>query len=169
MERIYENAGFSRRQNISVSVLVVVIIYGLWELWSAFGSASGDSTAAMFGVLFVGGGLYGLKTTWDESRDLVLSFDADFAAGRGVASVWRPFSSVRIEDSLDRFRAWRHWVKVGRRSSRVHYLVVDTDNYPRPLYIELNPAKPVPDGFRRLAPEAMEDVEANTRPSPAGA
>jgi hypothetical protein len=92
MTRIYENPGLARRNNISAAVLVVVIIYGIFELWMAFSSSTGDSTGAMFGVLFVGGGLYGAKTIWDECRDLVVAFDADPASGRSP-STWRSIRS----------------------------------------------------------------------------
>jgi hypothetical protein len=162
MEQLYDNPGFARRQNISASVLVIVVIYGVFELWRAFSSADGDTTGAMFGVLFVGGGLFGAKTVWDESRDLVAAFAADFAAGRGVVTLWRPFRPFRLELGLDQLTGWRHWVKIGKRNSRSHYLVADAAGYPRPLYFELRLGGSVVDGLRRLAPGAIADFETNS-------
>ena len=162
MERLYTNPGFTRRQNISATVLVVVVIYGVWELWRAFNSAAGDTTGAMFGVLFVGGGLFGAKTLWDDGRDLVVAFDADSGAGRGVLTLWRPFRLLTLDTGLDQITGWRHWVKVGKRNLRTHYLVVSAAGYPRPLYIELRPGEAIPEGLRRLAPGAVEDFETST-------
>ena len=161
MEKLYSNPGFTRRQNISLVVLVVVIIYGIFELWRAFSSPVGDTTGAMFGVLFVGGGLFGMKTMWDDSRDLILSLEADFGAGRGVLSLWRPFKSLTLDLPLDQITGWRHWIKVGKRNLRTHYLVATAAGYPRPLYLELRLVEAIPDGLRRLAPEAVADFEAS--------
>lgn len=162
MERLYDNPGFARRQNISASVLVIVVLYGVFELWRAFSSAAGDTTGAMFGVLFVGGGLFGAKTIWDESRDLVAAFEADFAAGRGAVTLWRPFRLLRLELSLDQITGWRHWVKIGKRNVKVHYLIANAAGYPRPLSFELRPGEAVAEGLRRLAPEAIADFETNS-------
>jgi hypothetical protein len=162
MERLYDNPGFARRQNISVAVLVLVVLYGIFELWTAFSSSAGDSTGAMFGVLFVGGGLYGAKTIWDEGRDLVIGFDADLTAGRGVITLWRPFRTLALDVALDRITGWRHWVKVGKRNLKLHYLIAEAPGYPHPLQFEMRLGAAIADGLRRLAPEAVEDFEANT-------
>ena len=162
MTRLYDNSGFARRQNISVGILIVVVIYGIWELWAAFTSEEGDATGTMFGILFVAGGLYGAKTIWDENRDLPASFDVDFDAGKVVVTLWRPFRTLVVGGNLDAFSNWRYWVKVGKRNMRQHYLVASHAAYPHPLYFEIQAGKPVPDGFRRLAPEAVADFEENT-------
>jgi len=167
MERLYDNPGFARRQNISVAVLVVVVLYGIFELWMAFSSSAGDSTGAMFGVLFVAGGLYGAKTMWDEGRDLVIAFDADLAAGRGAITLWRPFRVLALDVALDQVRGWHHFVKVGKRNLKLHYLIAEAAGYPYPLHFEMRPGVAVADGLRRLAPEAVEDFETNTGGKPA--
>jgi hypothetical protein len=161
MTRIYENPGFAKRNNISVVVLIVVVIYGVWELWSAFGAGGSDSTAAMFGVLFVGGGIYGAYTIWTEGRDQVISLDVDFDSGRAAVTLWRPFRNLVIETTVDRLSGWRHWVKVGKRSMRTHYLVTNAEGYPQPLYIELTKGE-MPEGFRRLSPSVVQEFEEST-------
>ena len=118
MTRIYENPGIAKRANFSLIIMVAVIAWGAWELWSAFGTGTEDSTAALFGVLFFGGGVYGIYKTFTDNRDLVTAMDVDFAAGRAAATLWRPLRALKIEDSLDRFTGWRYWVKVGGRSQR---------------------------------------------------
>jgi hypothetical protein len=162
MTRIYENKGYARRSDISAVVLVVVVIYGFYDLWNAFGGGSSDTTAAMFGVLFVGGGLYGANTIWTEGRDQVLRLDVDFEAGRAALALWRPFRPLVFEGGLDQFTGWRYWVKVGRRNLLTRFVVATVAGYPRPVYIELAPGKDLPEGFRRLAPEVVEEYEEST-------
>ncbi|HET7717229.1 MAG TPA: hypothetical protein VFK86_16520 [Bauldia sp.] len=168
MTRIYENPGFAKRNNISVIVLVAVVIYGIWELYTAFLTDSQDSMAAMFGVLFVGGGIYGAYTIWTEARDQVVALDADFATGRAAVTLWRPFKNIVIEATFDRLTDWRHWVKVGKRNMRTHYVIFTAEGYPQPLYVELTTGE-MPEGFRKLSPAVVEEFEENTGKRPEGA
>ena len=168
MERVYSHAGFAGRSNISMIILVAVIIYGFFELWTAFGSASGDSTAAMFGVLFLGGGAYGVYSMWTDTRDLVSALDLDTATGRATVTLWRPLRPLTVTESTSAFSGWRYWVKIASRGAKTHFLIANLAGYPRPLYFEMPAGKPVADGLRKLAPEAVEDFETNTgaRPEP---
>ena len=168
MTRIYENPGFARRNNISVVVLVVVVIYGFYELWNAFGDGSQDTTAAMFGVLFVGGGIYGAYTIWTEARDQVIALDADPNTGRAAITLWRPFKNMVIDLPIDRLTGWRHWVKVGKRNMRTHFVVFNAEGYPQPLYVELTKGE-MPEGFRDLSPAVVEEFEENTGKRPESA
>jgi hypothetical protein len=99
---------------------------------------------------------------WDEGVDLVAALDADFDANRSRITLWRPFRPLVLEPALDDVSGWRHWVKVARRNQRTHYLVANADGYPRPLYVEIRPGQSVSDGLRRLAPEAVDELEVNT-------
>ena len=168
MERVYSHAGFAGRSNISMVILVVVIIYGFFELWTAFGSEAGDSTAAMFGVLFLGGGVYGIYSMWNDTRDLVSALDIDMATGRAAVTLWRPLRPLVISESTGALSGWRYWVKVAGRGAKTHFLIANLAGYPRPLYFEMVAGKPVADGLRKLAPEAVEELETNTgvRPKP---
>ena len=67
MTRILDNRGMAMRSNVSLAILVAVFIYGIWEIWHA-ATVSGDPTAWLFGVAFIGGSLYGLATTLKETR-----------------------------------------------------------------------------------------------------
>lgn len=160
MERLYENKGFTRRQNISAAVLVAVVLYGFFELYVAFGSEAGDSTSAMFGVLFIGGGLYGAKTIWDEGRDLVVALDD--ASGTVTVSLWRPLRELKVAAPVAALTGWRHFVKVGKRNAKVHFLTFRAPGYPHPLQIEMRPGEPVTEGLRRIAGEAVEEYEIAT-------
>ena len=161
MTRIYENPGFAKRNNISVVVLVAVVIYGIFELYTAFFTGSQDQMAAMFGVLFLGGGLYGAYTIWSEARDTVMTLDVDEASQQARIVLWRPFGTYVVESPIDRLTDWRHWVKVGKRSMQTHYVIFRAEGYPHPLHVELTKGE-LPEGFRQLSPATVEDFEENT-------
>lgn len=161
MTRIYENPGFAKRNNISVVVLVAVFIYGIYELYTAFFTGSQDQMAAMFGVLFVGGAVYGAYTIWSEARDTVMSLDLDPATGRAKITLWRPFSTHVIEAPVDRLTDWRHWVKVGKRNMQTHFVIFRADGHPNPLNVELTKGE-LPEGFRHVSPAMVEEFEENT-------
>lgn len=160
--RVYKNRDLGRIGNISVVILVAVFIYGLWELWAAFFTGSNDTFGAMFGVVFVGGGAIGMYTIWKENRDQPQWFDADFDTGRGQIALWRPFRPQVIDIQLADMRDWRYWIKVGKRNLRIHYLVAAVPDYPRPIYFDLTHTGDIPEGFRRLAPEAVAEYEEST-------
>lgn len=163
MTRVFENRRLARTSNISVIVLVVVILFGLWDLWNAFALGSPDPTGAMFGVLFVGGGIVGGYTVWNEGRDQAQWLDADPAGGKSAIAVWRPYRPLVLEQDLGQLTGWRHWIKVAKRNVRTHYLVVVAPGYPRPIYLEMPIAGDIPETLRQIAPEAIEDFETNTR------
>ncbi|WP_421726014.1 hypothetical protein [Bauldia sp.] len=162
MTRVYEKRDINRIGNISAAILVAVMIYGIWELWSAFVVGTNDTWGAMFGVVFVGGGLIGMNSTWTENRDQVVWFDADLETGQGRIAVWRPLRPLIIDVPLDQMRDWRYWVKVAKRNMRTHYLVVALPDYPRPVYFDLGRTEEIPEVFRRLAPDEIHEFEQNT-------
>ena len=163
MTRLYENRGYFLRQNISLVVLVVVFVYGIFELWRAFTSSGGDSTGAMFGVLFLGGSVWGFHTLWSDGRDAIAILDADLAARRLEFTLWSPFSRKRIAERLDDIVEWRFWVKAGSRGQRSYFLRVMTPSNPRPLQIELKRGQAIPEGLRQIAPAAIEEFETATK------
>lgn len=163
MTRVYENPGFARRQNISLAILGAVVVYGVYELYRVFIAGADDPTGAMFGVLFIGGAAYGARIIWTDSRDAVVAFDVDFDAGKGVVTLWRPFRPLLLDAPLKDFTGWRHWVRVAKRNNRTFLLLARLPNYPHPLQFEIF-KPPVHEAFRRLAPEAVADLEDNIGP-----
>ena len=168
MTRIYENAGLRLRLDISIVVLIAVIIFGFWDLSGSFFFAVDDPAGAMFGVLFIGGGIYGINRTLTDNRGFVAAFDADFAAGRGAIMVWRPFRPLRLAIGLAEIAGWRFWVKTGARNARSYYLLASLPSHPRPLYLELPRGVAASAGLRRLAPEAVAEFERDTGVRSAG-
>jgi hypothetical protein len=163
MTRIYDSPKFALRLNISAVVLVVVLIYGLFELYAALiRSETPDSTGALFGIFFVGGGIWGAWQTWNDNRDKVASFDVDEAAGTAVATLWRPFSPLRVAGPLDQFTRWRFQVKVASRGLRSYHFFFRAPGYPNELQMELQRGAELAEAFRRIAPTAVADYEDNT-------
>ncbi len=161
MTRIYEYPGFAKRNNISVIVLVAVFVYGFFELYTAFFAGGQDQMAAMFGVLFVGGAVYGAYTIWSEARDTVMALDLDPATGMTKITLWRPFGTHVLDVPSSQLTGWRHWVKVGKRNVQTHYVIFNAPGHPRPLHVELTKGD-LPEGFRQLSPAAVEEFEENT-------
>jgi hypothetical protein len=163
MTRIYDSPKFALRLNISAVVLVVVVIYGLFELYTAFlRSETTDSTGALFGIFFVGGGIWGAWQTWNDNRDKVAAFDVDEAAGTGVATLWRPFSPLKVAGPLDQFTRWRFQVKVAGRGVRTYYFLFRAPGYSNDLQMEIQRGAKLAEVFRRIAPTAVADYEDNT-------
>ena len=60
--------------NVSTVVIVVVIVFGFWELWSALNPGPGGAGYGfLFAALFIGGGLYGLRQMQTDFADTVVS------------------------------------------------------------------------------------------------
>jgi len=161
MTRILYSPGVAKRSNFSIIILVAVLLYGIWELWHA-ATVGSDQLALIFGVLFIGGAIYGLRTTLAETRDLVTAFDADMASGKAAMTLWRPFRAKRIDTTLDQITGWRLWVETGSRGQRAYFLLVREPTHQRTLRLELTRGMTIPDDLRQLAPEAIEDFERET-------
>ena len=160
MTRIYDNPSIAKRSNISMIILVVVIIYGFWDLWHALSAGGGLTIDLAFGVLFIGGGIYGIWRTMTDARDMVTALD------EGDGRAWSR-SGVRSSRSASTCRLaaltrWRHYVKIGQRNARSHVILFNSTEHPHPLQIELQRGFVPSRGLRRLAPEAVEDFERDT-------
>jgi hypothetical protein len=156
MTRIYENPGYLWRQRISMGVLIVVGLYGVWELWSA-AQGQGDTTLGyMFGLVFVGGSAYALRQIISDGRDLVGLLDRDETSGNLTATMWRPLSLKRIVAEPGQLTSWRFHVKLGKRNARTFFVYADHPGYPRPLQFDLRQGIST-DGLKTLAPEAIDE------------
>jgi hypothetical protein len=161
MMRILDNPGVAKRSNFSLVILAAVLLYGIWELWLA-ATVGGDQLAFIFGILFIGGAAYGIRTTLAETRDLVTAFDAEATSGKAALTLWRPLSSKRIETTLDQITGWRLWVETGSRRQRSYFLLAREPSHDKTLRFELTRGMTIPDELRALAPEAIEDFERET-------
>ncbi len=166
MTRLYANRGFWVRNALLILFLIVVFIYGCWELWRASHVASGEAgTGVMFGVVFAGGSLFALRQLRDDHRDLVASLDRNDATGELVAAVWKPLGAEKIVAPPSAFTDWRVHVKLlARGRQKAFFLHVDYAGRPRPLRFDLKPGTDTA-GLRQLAPEAIAEFEAQTRPA----
>ena len=166
MTRLYANPGFWLRNALLILFLVVVFLYGWWELWRAFRGPSADpSTGIMFGVVFVGGSLFALRQLYEDHRDLVATLDRDEATGRLVAAVWQPLRAEKLVAEPGAFADWRLHVKLGRRNNRAYFIYVDFPGRPRPLRFDLKPGVNLA-GLQQLAPDAVAEF-ANRDGAPA--
>lgn len=160
MTRIYENRGYRWRQTISFAIVVVVTIYGGWELWQA-NNAPEDYVSPLgqmigvgddrwvFGVAFLFGGIYGGWQLIRDSSDIVASVEAD-DAGNSIVKLWRPYGPKAVSGGPSALTNWRVYVKLGSRNQRTIYIYADHSGYPRPLRFDLR--RDDPGELRRLAP-----------------
>jgi hypothetical protein len=161
MKRILGVRGMVWRSNLSLAILTAVFAYGLWELWVA-ATVTRSPTGYLFGLIFVGGAVYGLRSALAETRDLVVAFDVDMDSGKAAVTLWRPFRMKRIDTTLDRLTGWRRWIQTASRGRRTYFLLAREVTYDGVLRFTLEPGMTVPDELRRIAPEAIADFERET-------
>ena len=156
METLYRNPGFATRNLISMVVLIVICLYGLWEIWRAANGGGGED-GYIFGVIFVGGAIWGGRELLNEVRDRVMDLTRDPASGRTTVTLWRPFSTMRVEGPSDALTDWRLHVTLGRRNTRTYFIYVDHKDHPRPLVFDLMKRGLDLTGLKKIAPEAMAE------------
>ena len=161
MTRIYDDRGFVMRNWVSMAILAAAVIWGGVEILRA-AKDGGDTTGYLFGAGFLAASAYGLNRILGEARDAIVRIEADSGSGQSVVTLWRPWGLHRLTGPLEALSGWRLFIAVKARNQNTYLLRADHPDNPRPLQIELHPAKPVPDGLRRLAGEAIEEFEANT-------
>jgi hypothetical protein len=168
LTRIYENRGYWWRQTISFAIVVLVTIYGGWELWQASNAPEGYISPLgqmfgigddrwLFGVAFLFGGIYGGWQLIRDSTDIVASVEKD-AAGNSIVKLWRPFGPLVLRGDPSALTNWRVYIKLGSRNQRTIYIYADHSGYPRPLQFDLRRGDP--GELRTLAPEAVAEFEA---------
>ena len=173
MTRVYENRGFWWRQTLSLVAVILVAVYGGWELWSATYSTSeyNSPVGQLFGIgddrylfvfIFLGGGLYAIWQLVNDSTDTVASLDLEEATGAATVSLWRPFQTKKLTAEIARISDWRFHVKLGNRNMRTFLIYADLPGYPRPLQFDLRRADV--EGLRKVAPEAVAEYERATTP-----
>jgi len=167
--RLYESQGYRVRMRIAASVLVGLIVLGLWYiLFQALAAPWAEDGVGpwVLSLAFVTAGLIGLRQLMRSSRDRVIALDADAAGGRAVLWLWRPFGSRRMRTSLSALRNWR--ADPAMRRTRHVAVLADLDGRPDPLVFLWRPGAEVPDALRRLVPEAaaaFDQVRQTRRPT----
>lgn len=140
--------------NLSAAVTVLAVIYGVFELWMAY--RAGPDKAGygyLFGIFFIGGGIYGMRQLLADHSESVVSLDAD-GDGKAVVALWRPFRPKRIETRLDRLTDWRPYARK-TRASVIPMVLADNPEHPRPLQFETDAGVTVAPEFRTLAGDAL--------------
>jgi len=156
MIRIYANPGLSRRMMFSTIVIVLVIIFGLYELYAAMRAAPGEAGFGfLFAAAFILGGLYGLRQLNTDYGDMVVSVDADGSTGPAKIVVWRPFMSKTLEGPVDKLSNWRFEVRQPRPNLRIPTVFAEHPDHKRPLRFEVGPGITIGEPFRALAPDAF--------------
>ena len=163
MTTVYEIRGYMIRHTISLGVLAVVSLWGLWEIWAASNETSGYGL--LFGVAFIGGAAYGLWQVMTETRDQVARLETD-DSGRTIATLWRPTGALKLE-AENGLTGWRLYVKLGPRSIKRPFLFAEHPGHPNPLQIELRPDIEITDGLRAVAPKAIAEFESGAGTSSA--
>src|SRR5260221_3978446 len=126
MRRIYTLPGFWWRNNGSMAALVVVALWGVWELWRAAAEPSDQSTQGyLFGLAFLGGAAYALWQLTNDARDRVATFDLDTASGKSLVTLWRPFWMEKLEADRGAIADWRVHVAIGKRNARTYFIHAD--------------------------------------------
>ncbi|MBN9011116.1 MAG: hypothetical protein J0H63_13680 [Rhizobiales bacterium] len=138
-----------------------------FELYTAFFRTDPpDSTGALFGIFFVGGCIWGGYQTWNDNRDKLAAFEVDEAAGTAVATLWRPFTSLKLAGPLEQFTRWRFKVQVASRGVRSYHFFFRALGYPREIQMEIPRGTRLAEVLRRIAPVAVADYEDNTGTGP---
>jgi hypothetical protein len=157
MKRIYENTGFTRRMNVSAVVVVIAFVMGAFELVMAL-RADDPGSGFLFAALFIGGGVYAGRQVLADHANNVVALDADMTSRQASISIWRPFSSKKIDGPIDRLTDWQFQ----RKGTRVKLpiLTAHHPDHPQPLEFELRTGAAVSDELRALAPEAVAAFES---------
>ena len=98
--RVYTSPGVPGRPTVSLVIVTLAAIYGVFEIVRAALTGFQNQIDLLFGIFFIGGGIYGFNKTWTEARDAVVTFDVDRASGKTTVGLWRPFRPLLIETGL---------------------------------------------------------------------
>jgi hypothetical protein len=155
--RLYDNSRMARRLNISLAVIAIAVLFGCYELLSAFRAEGDASEYYLFALLFFGGAAYAARQLFDSVADSVMTLDVAQQSREAGVSFWRPFGARKIGGSLDQLSDWQFQMKGPRSPAPI--LTAHHPGHPRPLEFELRREIPITEGLRALAPEAVAAFE----------
>ena len=165
MTPVYTNKGYWWRNTGSIAVLVVIALYGLFEVWKAATVAGATQDGYLWGFGFSGGAVWGGWQLLQETRDRVMGYSRDAAANRSEVTLWRPFTTERLAGGADALTDWRLHISIGKRNLRTFFMYADHKDYPRPLVFDLRIGLDLT-GLQAVAPEAMAEFRRATGPKP---
>lgn len=158
MTLIYENRGYMKRQTLSAAVVVVVTLYGVWEL--SAGLTGTRSDGFLWGSLFLGGAVYAYIQLFNDARNKVARLERD-DDGRMIATLWRPTGKLQLA-SEGNLTDWRYYIRVVGRRMRKPVFLARHPNHADPLEFEIRSDIKITDELRELAPEAIAEMEEAT-------
>jgi len=158
MTTIYELRGFMMRQTLSAAAMVIVFFYGWWELLRP----GAEGMDFLFGIVFIGGGVWGVRSVLTDSRDAVAKLEIG-EDGTSVTTLWRPFRPLVLttDQPLDQ---WRYYVKIAGRGVKRPFLYLRHPDHPRELQLELRADVTITDGLRELAGGELAEFDALVAP-----
>ncbi len=162
MIRLYESPGHGMRMRISLILLFGLVLLGAWYLvFQALVAPPGIAGLGpwFLSIAFMVAGIGGLVRTLRGARDRVVAMDMDEASGNTVIWLWSPFGARRIRTHVGNLANWRYEATGGPRKARFRPILADLKGRERPLIFDVRPTRPVPDGLRRVAPQAIADYE----------
>jgi hypothetical protein len=151
------------RMRISLIILVGLILLGIWYLvFQALAAPPGIAGLGpwFLSIAFIIAGVAGLVRVINGARDWVIALDMDEANGNTAIWLWSPFGARRIKTEIHRLSNWRYVVsRSGARRARFRRILTDFEGRSRPLIFDVRLTHPVPDGLRKIAPEAVAAYE----------
>jgi len=161
MIRLYESPRHKLRMRISLIILTGLILLGVWYLaFQALAAPPGSGIGPwVLSVAFIVAGVTGLVRVLRGARDWVIAMDMDEATGKVVIWLWGPLGARRIRTGIDQIANWRYVATGGPGRARFRRILADLPKRSRPILFDVRLTHPVPDGLRRVAPDAVADYE----------
>jgi hypothetical protein len=93
------------------------------------------------------------------ARDWVIAMDMEEETGKVVIWLWGALGARRIKTEIHRLSNWRYTTSGRSERARFRRILTDLKGRRRPLIFDVRITHPVPDGLRRVAPQAVADYE----------
>lgn len=161
MTRLYESPGQRLRMRISIIILVGLILLGVWYLVFQALAAPPDGRIGpwILSITFIVAGIGGMVRVLGGARDWVIALDMNEETGRIVIWLWSPLGARRIKTEINQLSNWRYLASGRSGRARFRRILADLPVRARPIIFDVRLTHPVPDGLRRIAPDAVADYE----------
>jgi hypothetical protein len=162
MTRLYESPGHRLRTRISLIILIGLILLGIWYLvFRALAAPPGIAGLGPWAlsIAFIVAGVAGLVRVLNGARDWVIAMDMEEETGKVVIWLRGALGARRIKTEIHQLCNWRYSAAGRSGRARFRRILADLKGRRRPLIFDVRLAHPVPDGLRRVAPQAVADYE----------